>query len=504
MKKLKIESTLISVFNKEGISEVCMALFRKGITIYSTGGTKKFIENLDIPVKSVESLTGYPSILGGRVKTLHPKIFGSILSRSSNKQDLIDQKTHDIPKINLVIVDLYPFKETVIKIKDKHEIIEKIDIGGVSLIRAAAKNYDDVLVVSSRNQYIKLLEDLESNNFITNEELRKSYASKAFKLVAEYDKDISNYFNESFENKNENENSKILRYGENPHQSAVFKGNINDVFSQLHGKDLSYNNLLDVDSAIKLIAEFTDTAFAIIKHNNACGIGSAFDVVSSYDLAFSADSLSAFGGVLISNKEVDILSAKKMNTLFFEIIIAPSYQEKALTILKSKKNRIILVQKRTIKKERSYKSILNGRLEQDVDNIKNDDSNWDRVTKMIPSKRELKDLEFANKVVKHSKSNSIVLVKNLQMISSGVGQTSRIDALNFAIDKARRFGFSIKGSVMASDAFFPFPDCVEIAAKSGISSIIQPGGSIKDNLSIEMCDKNNISMIFSGIRHFYH
>ena len=500
MKKLKIESALISVFNKEGISEVCMALFRKEITIYSTGGTKKFIENLDIPVKSVESLTGYPSILGGRVKTLHPKIFGSILSRSSNKQDLIDQRTHDIPKINLVIVDLYPFKETVIKIKDKNEIIEKIDIGGVSLIRAAAKNYDDILVVSSRNQYIKLLEDLESNNFITNEKLRKSYASKAFKLVTEYDRDISDYFNESFEN----ENSKILRYGENPHQRAVFQGNINDVFSQLHGKDLSYNNLLDVDSAVKLITEFTDTTFAIIKHNNACGIASALDVVSSYDLAFAADSLSAFGGVLISNKEVDVLSAKKMNTLFFEIIVAPSYQEKALNILKSKKNRIILVQKRTIKNQQSYKSILNGRLEQDVDNIKNDDSNWDRVTKMTPSNRELKDLEFANKVVKHSKSNSIVLVKNLQMISSGVGQTSRIDALNFAIDKARRFGFSIKGSVMASDAFFPFPDCVEIAAKSGISSIIQPGGSIKDNLSIEICDKNNISMVFSGIRHFYH
>ena len=333
MKKLKIESALISVFNKEGISEVCMALFRKEITIYSTGGTKKFIENLDIPVKSVESLTGYPSILGGRVKTLHPKIFGSILLRSSNKQDLIDQKTHDIPKINLVIVYLYPFKETAIKIKDKNEIIEKIDIGGVSLIRAAAKNYDDVLVVSSRNQYIKLLEDLESNNFITNEELRKSYASKAFKLVAEYDRDISNYFNESFEN----EDSKILRYGENPHQCAVFKGNINDVFSQLHGKNLSYNNLLDVDSAVKLITEFTDTTFAIIKHNNACGIASALDVVSSYDLAFAADSLSAFGGGFISNKEVDVLSATKMNTLFFEIIIAPSYQEKALNILKSKK-----------------------------------------------------------------------------------------------------------------------------------------------------------------------
>ena len=500
MKKLKIESALISVFNKDGISEICMALFRKGITIYSTGGTKNFIENLDIQVKSVESLTGYPSIFGGRVKTLHPKIFGSILSRGSNKQDLIDQKTHNIPKINLVIVDLYPFRETVIQRKNTNEIIEKIDIGGVSLIRAAAKNYDDVLVVSSRKHYIKLLEDLESNNFITNEELRKSYASKAFKLVTEYDRDISNYFNESLDN----ENSKILRYGENPHQSAVFKGNINDIFSQLHGKDLSYNNLLDVDSAVKLIAEFTDTTFAIIKHNNACGIGSAIDIVSAYDLAFSADPLSAFGGVLISNKEIDVLSAKKMNTLFFEIIIAPSYQEKALTILKSKKNRIILVQKRAIKNQRSYKSILNGRLEQDVDNIKNENFNWDRVTKMMPSNRELKDLEFANKVVKHSKSNSIVLVKNSQMISSGVGQTSRIDALNFAIDKARRFDFSIKGSVMASDAFFPFPDCVEIAAKSGISSIIQPGGSIKDNLSIEMCDKNNISMVFSGIRHFYH
>lgn len=500
MKKVKIESVLISVFNKDGISDLCMELHKKNITIYSTGGTQKFIEKLNIPVKSIESLTGYPSILGGRVKTLHPKVFGSILSRSFNEKDIIDQEIYEIPKINLVIVDIYPFKETLNNTNDENQIIEKIDIGGVSLIRAAAKNYNDVLIVSSKNQYNNVLKSLKFNNFFTEVSLRKKYASDAFKLIVEYDIDISNYFNE----KPNDYQSVSLRYGENPHQKAIFKGSINDMFEKSHGKDLSYNNLLDTDSAIRLISEFNDITFAIIKHNNACGIASSKDVSSSYDMALVADPLSAFGGVLITNRKIDINTAKKMDKLFFEIIIAPGYNKDALLILKSKKNRIILIQKNIFKQEKSFRSVLNGTLEQDVDIIKNDNSNWKKVTKKIPSEKELKDLEFANKIVKHSKSNAIVLVKNKQMISSGVGQTSRIDSLNFAIEKAIKFGFSIEGSVMASDAFFPFPDCVEIASKAGVSSIIQPGGSIKDNLSIDVCDLNNRSMIFSGIRHFYH
>ena len=500
MKKIKIDSVLISVFNKDGISDLCEELHKKNITIYSTGGTKKFIEKLNIPVKSIESLTGYPSILGGRVKTLHPKVFGSILSRSSNDQDTLDKETYEIPKINFVIVDLYPFKETINNTNDENQIIEKIDIGGVSLIRAAAKNYNDVLVVSSKGQYNNILESLKLNNFFTKVDLRKKYASEAFNLIAEYDIDISNYFKERT-----NENQLIsLRYGENPHQSAVFTGKLDDIFEKLHGKELSYNNLLDTDSAIRLISEFDDITFAIIKHNNACGISSSKNVSLSYDMALNADPLSAFGGVLITNKEIDFETAKKMDKLFFEIIIAPSYDKNALNVLKSKKNRIILIQKNNFITKKSFRTILNGILEQDIDIIKNDNSNWKNVTKKIPTKDELKDLHFANKIVKNSKSNAIVLVKNKQMISSGVGQTSRIDSLNFALEKAIKFGFKIEGSVMASDAFFPFPDCVEIASKAGISSIIQPGGSLKDNLSIETCDLNNISMVFSGIRHFYH
>ena len=500
MQKIKIDSVLISVFNKDGISDLCEELYKQNIKIYSTGGTKKFIEKLNIPVKSIESLTGYPSILGGRVKTLHPKVFGSILSRSSNDQDTLDKETYEIPKINFVIVDLYPFKETINNTNDENKIIEKIDIGGVSLIRAAAKNYNDVLVVSSKCQYNNILESLKLNKFFTKVDFRKKYAAKAYNLIAEYDIDISNYFNERT-----NENQLLsLRYGENPHQSAVFTGKLDDIFEKLHGKDLSYNNLLDIDSAIKLISEFDDITFAIIKHNNACGISSSNDVSLSYDMALAADPLSAFGGVLITNKEIDIDTAKKMDKLFFEIIIAPSYDKNALNVLKSKKNRIILIQKNNFITKKSFRTILNGTLEQDIDTIKNDNSNWKNVTKKIPTKDELKDLHFANKIVKNSKSNAIVLVKNKQMISSGVGQTSRIDSLNFALEKAIKFGFKIEGSVMASDAFFPFPDCVKIASKAGISSIIQPGGSLKDNLSIETCDLNNVSMVFSGIRHFYH
>ena len=498
MQKTKINSVLISVFNKEGIDDFCKEFYKNNIEIYSTGGTKKHIEKLNISVKSIESITGYPSILGGRVKTLHPKIYGSLLSRSDNNEDKHDQKKYDIPKIDMLIVDLYPFKETVLTSKDENKIIEKIDIGGVSLIRAAAKNYSEVLVVSSKKQYKIIQDELINNNFSTNKEFKKKNAYEAFKLVADYDNEIKEYFEKN------NNYSKQLRYGENPHQKATFTGEIKEIFEKIHGKELSYNNLLDVDSALKLISEFDETTFAIINHNNACGIASSFDVHSSYKLALEADPISAFGGVLVANKTIDETASKAINKLFFEIIIAPKYTSKALKLLKSKKNRIILIQKKQITNRRSIRTILNGTLQQDMDTIQNNRKNWKLVTETRASLFELEDLEFANKIVKYSKSNAIVLVKNKQMVSSGVGQTSRIDALNFAINKAKRIGLDTNNSVMASDAFFPFPDCVQIAFKAGINSIVQPGGSIKDDLSIIACNENKISMFFSGIRHFYH
>ena len=493
----KITSALISVFNKDGIEEIAAKLHKQNIKIISTGGTKSFIENLGITVTSVESITDYPSILGGRVKTLHPKIFGGILYRD-DQADLDEVKKFSIPKIDLVIVDLYPFEDTVKSTNDESEIIEKIDIGGVSLIRAAAKNYNKTLVVSSKKNYKEVITYLEKNKYSTDITFRKKFALKAFNITSEYDSQIDEYFGL------ESGHYPVLRYGENPHQKAFFKGDLDNVFQKLNGKDLSDNNLLDIDSAIKLISEFTSVTFAIIKHNNACGIASCSSVVSSYKKALESDPLSAFGGVLITNQKVDLSSASEMNNLFFEILIAPDYDEESLKILKSKKNRILLKLKETNFDSRSSKKVLGGYLNQDLDIAENKIKNWKVVTQKTPSSKNYEDLQFANKIVKHSKSNAIVLVKNSQMISSGVGQTSRVDALKHAIEKAKTFGFDTKGSVMASDAFFPFPDCVEIAAGSGICSIVQPGGSIKDDLSIEVCNNTDISMVLTGMRHFYH
>ena len=493
----KISSALISVFNKDGIEEIATKLHNQNIKIISTGGTKSFIENLGIPVTSVESITDYPSILGGRVKTLHPKIFGGILYR--DKQDDLDEvKRFSIPKIDLVIVDLYPFEDTVKSTNDESEIIEKIDIGGVSLIRAAAKNYNKTLVVSSKKNYKEVITYLEKNKYSTDIAFRKKFALKAFNITSEYDSQIDEYFGL------ESGHYPVLRYGENPHQKAFFKGDLDNVFQKLNGKNLSYNNLLDIDSAIKLISEFSSVTFAIIKHNNACGIASCSSVLTSYKKALESDPLSAFGGVLITNHKVDVDTASEINNLFFEILIAPDYNEESLKILKSKKNRILLKLKETNFDSRSSKKVLGGYLNQDFDIAENKIKNWKVVTQKTPSSENYEDLQFANKIVKHSKSNAIVLVKNSQMISSGVGQTSRVDALKHAIEKAKTFGFDIKGSVMASDAFFPFPDCVEIAAGSGICSIVQPGGSIKDDLSIDVCNNTNISMVLTGMRHFYH
>ena len=498
MKNIKIKSVLISVFNKEGLDELCRFFFQNQIHIFSTGGTEKYIKSLNIPVKSVESVTGYPSILGGRVKTLHPKIFGSLLSRNNSVEDQDDIKKYELPKIDMVVVDLYPFSETVRLSNEDNEIIEKIDIGGVSLIRAGAKNFSDIIVVSQKEQYSLVLDYLKENNFSSQLDFRQKLAFEAFNLISQYDKDIDVYFGLKcgvYTN---------LRYGENPHQKALFKGNLDQVFKKLNGKDLSYNNLLDVDSAIKLISEFHDPTFAIIKHNNACGIASAKDSLSSYLLAFQADPLSAFGGVLISNTKIDYKTSIEIDKLFFEILIAPEFDQKALEVLKSKKNRILLLQKKINIQNSSYRNILNGVIQQDYDNIENISKNWKLVTNANASGSQIEDLEFANKIVKHSKSNAIVLVKNKQMISSGIGQTSRIDALKFAIEKAKQFKFDVKGASMASDAFFPFPDCVEIASSVGISTIVQPGGSVKDELSIKACNDQKISMFFTGLRHFYH
>ena len=494
----KIKSVLISVFNKDGIDELCKSLHLNNIQIISTGGTKSHIEKLNIPVTSVESLTDYPSILGGRVKTLHPKVFGAILSRTENKSDLDDINKYNISKVDMVIVDLYPFQKTVEQTKNKNEIIEKIDIGGVSLIRAAAKNFSDVVIVSSKSQYDETFTYLNENNFSSDLNFRKRLAFEAFSQVRKYDSEIEEYFGLS------TDIYKKLRYGENPHQEGIFKGDINDIFDQLNGKELSYNNLLDVDSAVRLISEFSEPTFAILKHNNACGIASSSNASSSYSKAFDADPLSAFGGVLIYNSTIDQSAAEKINNLFFEIIISPKYSKESLEILKSKKNRIILIQKKKISRKFISRDVLNGSLKQDFDDLTNDYKSWTLVTEKELNNSQIQDLDFANKVVKHSKSNAIVLVKNKQMLSSGVGQTSRVDALKFAIEKAKTFNFDLKGSMMASDAFFPFPDCIEIASEAGIEGVVQPGGSIKDDLSINACDKLKISMYLTGTRHFYH
>ena len=504
---LKLKSALISVFNKDGLEPIAKKLNNLGVKIYSTGGTEQFLKKIGIPVLRVEDVTGYPSILGGRVKTLHPKIFGGILNRNDNNNDVTDLENYEIPNIDLVIVDLYPFEETVKSNDSEQNIIEKIDIGGISLIRAAAKNFKDVMCISSKDDYSDFLDILNNNNGEVSLEYRKNFAFRAFNVSSHYDTAIFNYFKEDNNSlKASFKNGKELRYGENPHQKGTYYGDFNSMFEQLHGKELSYNNLLDVDAAVNLILEFYNDipTFAILKHNNACGLSSRDSLSKAYKDALAGDPVSAFGGVLISNKKIDLETAEEINKLFCEVVIAPSFEKSAINLLKSKKNRILLILKNTELNNQQLRTCLNGVLTQEKDNITDSISNFKTCTNKSPNDAEIKDLEFASKICKHTKSNTIVLAKNLQLISSGTGQTSRVDALNQAIVKANKFKFDLNNSVMASDAFFPFPDCVEIAHKNGISSVIQPGGSIKDNLSVEYCDKNNISMVLTGTRHFKH
>ena len=503
-----IKSALISVFHKDGLEPIVKKLHQLNITIYSTGGTEKFIKELGIPVVPVEEVTSYPSILGGRVKTLHPKVFGGILNRQDHKGDIAQLEEFNIPQIDLVIVDLYPFEKTVFSGASEEEIVEKIDIGGISLIRASAKNFKDTFTISSMDQYAAFLEILTAENGITSIEQRKEFAAKSFNISSHYDTAIFNYFNagEVPVLKVSETNAQVLRYGENPHQKGYFFGDLEAIFDKLHGKELSYNNLLDVDAAVNLIAEFKGEAptFAILKHNNACGFSQRETIQQAYVDALAGDPVSAFGGVLIANMEIDAATAAEIHKLFCEVVIAPSYSVAALSILKGKKNRIILIQKEVVLPTTSIRTCLNGNLVQDKDSITDTLKDLKYATDTRPSESELEDLLFASKLCKNTKSNTIILVKNKQLLAGGTGQTSRVDALNQAIEKANSFKFDLNGCVMASDAFFPFPDCVEIADKAGIKSVIQPGGSIKDQLSIDYCNKNNLSMVMTGIRHFKH
>jgi phosphoribosylaminoimidazolecarboxamide formyltransferase/IMP cyclohydrolase len=506
MEKRQIKRALVSVYHKEKLDIILQKLYSEGVELISTGGTRAFIESLEIPCRAVEELTGYPSILGGRVKTLHPKVFGGILNRRHLVEDQEQIEEYDIPEIDLVIVDLYPFEDTVAVGADEPTIIEKIDIGGISLIRAAAKNYNDVVIVASQEQYEQLIEILTANGAQTTLEERRWFAKEAFAVSSQYDSAIFNYFDgqeESAFRYSEN-NSKILRYGENPHQHGVFFGKFDDMIEQLHGKEISYNNLLDIDASVNLINDFDDITFAVLKHNNACGIASRPLLVEAWKAALAGDPVSAFGGVLITNTPIDKTTAEEINKIFFEVIIAPDYDLDALEILTQKKNRIILILKEIESKTNQFRSLLNGVLMQDKDTHTETIDDLNVVTEKEPTDEEIEDLLFANKIVKHSKSNAIVLAKNKQLIASGVGQTSRIDALTQAIDKAMSFKFDLNGAVMASDAYFPFPDCVKIASEAGITAVIQPGGSINDKLSIESCNQTGLSMVKTGFRHFKH
>ena len=504
----KIKSALISVFNKDGLDEIVKNLDKNGVTIYSTGGTQSFIEGLGIKVERVEDLTSYPSILGGRVKTLHPKVFGGILNRRGLNSDQQQIAEFEIPELDLVIVDLYPFEDTVASGAAHQDIIEKVDIGGISLIRAAAKNYEDVVIIPSMDNYTEFNAILEARGAETSLEERKSFARDAFQVSSHYDTHIFNYFNQGEKEvfKQSINQAQVLRYGENPHQKGIFHGDMEAIFDKLHGKELSYNNLLDVDAAVNLMGEFKNDAptFAILKHNNACGVATRSTILEAYNDALAGDPVSAFGGILISNTVIDVPTAEEIHKLFCEVVIAPGYDADALEILKGKKNRVILVQKDIELPKRQFRTILNGVLEQDKDFITDEIKNFEARTNATCTEQELKDLEFANKLVKHTKSNTIILAKNGQLLASGTGQTSRVDALRQAIHKAQSFNFDLKGAVMASDAFFPFPDCVEIADNAGITAVIQPGGSIKDQLSIDYCNENNVAMVFTGNRHFKH
>ncbi len=498
----KIQSALISVFYKDGLEDIVQQLHLLGITIYSTGGTQKFIEEVNVPCTPVESLTTYPSILGGRVKTLHPSVFGGILGKRDDAQHLTEMKQYNIPEIDLVIVDLYPFEETVRTTSDEKLVIEKIDIGGPSMIRAAAKNHASVVVVAAKKDYALLEEILKAQKGETTLEQRRMFAIKAFDVCTGYDMAISNYFNQSDFINPFNKEKTVLRYGENPHQQGIFYGNTDDIFDKLSGKELSYNNLADVDAAVQIIADFDSTTFAIIKHTNVCGIASRPAIKESWDAALTGDPESAFGGVLVCNAAVDLSTARAINEIFFEVLIAPSFDADALEILKTKKNRILLQQKTKLTATHQYKSVLNGILTQ-----QNDDGNytdWKEEGGRETTVTEKEDLKFANIVCKHLKSNAIALVKNKQLIGKGCGQTSRIDSLQQSIEKAKQFNFDLNGAVLASDAFFPFDDCVKIAHAAGITSFIQPGGSIRDKDSIDYCKENNLAMVITGLRHFKH
>jgi len=502
-----IKSALISVFYKEGLDEIVRTLHKLGVKLYSTGGTFSFISGLGIPAEKVEDLTTYPSILGGRVKTLHPSVFGGILARRENKDDLAQLSKYKIPEIDLVIVDLYPFEETLKSTDVEEDIIEKIDIGGISLIRAAAKNYNDVIIVSGREQYSELQSLLSSKNGLTSLEDRRLFAAKAFMTSSHYDTAIFKYFNRQAaipvfrESIN---NSYPLRYGENPHQKGIFYGDPGEFFDKLHGKELSYNNLLDLEAALNLIDEFFVPTYVIIKHNNACGVASRDTGAEAWKDALACDPLSAYGGVIVTNVTIDAETAAEIDKIFFEIIIATHFSDSALEILKQKKNRIILLRNDAEKRPDGFRSILNGVLWQEKDNSTESGEQMKPVTKRTPLPSEIDDLVFANIICKHSKSNAIVLVKNGQLCASGIGQTSRVDALKQSIEKAKTFGFDLKGSVLASDAFFPFADSVEIAHKAGITAIVQPGGSVRDQESIDYCSTNGVAMVLTGVRHFKH
>ena len=507
MNKKKISSALISVYDKAEIAPIIDQLHKDGVKFYSTGGTEKFIRGLGYEVEAVEDVTGYPSILGGRVKTLHPKVFGGILNRQELDEDQLALKNYEIPQIDLVIVDLYPFEETVASGGSEQEIIEKIDIGGIALIRAAAKNFTDVFCVSDKKDYVDFLNILINSDCAPDLDDRKRYSVKAFQTSSHYDTAIFNYFNKEEEVlKLSIRESKKLRYGENPHQKGYFFGHLSDLIDQIHGKEVSYNNLLDIDAAVNLMIEFYDMepSFAILKHNNACGFATRSNLKEAYIDALAGDPISAFGGILIANKPIDLETAKEIHSLFCEVVIAPGFSKESLSLLKEKKNRILLIQKSTNLPDNTLRSCLNGILTQNRDNKTDAKNDLEFITKKKPSVNEIEDMIFASKICKHTKSNTIVFAKDRQLISSGTGQTSRVDALNQAIEKAKHFNFDLNGAVMASDAFFPFPDCVEIAKKVGVTSVLQPGGSIKDKLSIDYCNKNELSMAFTGTRHFKH
>ena len=502
----RMKTALVSVFHKDGLDEIITTLHKEGVQLLSTGGTQEFIESLGVPCQRVEDLTGYPSILGGRVKTLHPKVFGGILGRRDLESDQVQMVNYEIPEIDLVIVDLYPFEATVASGASHEAIIEKIDIGGISLIRAAAKNHKDVVIVASKDQYAALADILRNKGAQTTLEERVWFAKEAFAVSSLYDSAIFNYFdgdNASMFRKAVN-HPKSLRYGENPHQKGYFYGDFEAMFDQIHGKEISYNNLLDINAAVDLIDEFEETTFAVLKHNNACGLASRDTLLEAWNDALAGDPVSAFGGVLITNRAIDKETAEEINKIFFEVIIAPDYDVNALEILTQKKNRIILVRKETEMPRQQYRSVLNGVLVQDRDLKTETAEDCKTATTKAPTAEEIEDMLFANKIVKNSKSNAIVLAKGKQLLASGVGQTSRVDALKHAIEKAQGFGFDLQGAVMASDAFFPFPDCVEIAHEAGVTAVIQPGGSVRDAESVQYCNDNDVAMVITGFRHFKH